>query len=306
MAAGTSGEYVAQGVSITSGSVYAQDWYVAPGSGITYVQLPFNVSAFSGNLYADFNIQSCTVTATSAGVTARAVVLANGWCWVSDTATATATGSQPAAYLWPVQSGTAGFAPSATWAGTEYLYAWNADFTQASVATSPIVTTSASATRAADAVYITLPANLLPTNGYTLRAKGIFGPSTGSTRIFAEGGLTSLAGATIGTDSAGTGVRVLARSGNARGDTATMGGALGASSVFNAAVSGGPSFVAALNGTRYSSGATPGQSSWAGGLSLGARTQQGGGNAYSNTYLQAIELDGYAATPAQAQSKTLH
>jgi hypothetical protein len=98
---------ISQNVAVTSGNRYPQSWIAKAGANDgRYIQVSYSntpSTAFSTD-FADFDLITCTVTATGASSSvdvtpnyneAGTQLLANGWCrvWVFDTAVATVTGS---------------------------------------------------------------------------------------------------------------------------------------------------------------------------------------------------------------------
>lgn len=153
----------------STGTVLTQSWFVKFESGVRYVQLPLDGTAFSGSRYANFDLQLGTVTQTSgASVTASISDEGDGWFRISATSTTSGTGTSGAGYLWVVSSGTAGFAPSFTATGTETLLATGAQLETGPIATAYIPTTTAAVTVG---------------NPFTMVAWGEFPNSTGTQQL---------------------------------------------------------------------------------------------------------------------------
>lgn len=117
----------------------------------------------TNNAGAWFNLTTCTVGTTEPGVTAVATLAANGWCRAAITFTsaagATVNRVQP-------QIATAdGNSATRVGDGVSGFYIWQADLQAGSFMTSPIVTTTAAATRPADSIVLSGIATGLP---YTL------------------------------------------------------------------------------------------------------------------------------------------
>lgn len=112
-----------------SGQTYTQSWFVKAGTGIRYIQLPMASAGFSGNWYANFDLQTGTVTATSGSVSPSIAAVDNGWYRVAVTATANASSAAAdGGYLYAVSSGTATFGMAGSFSGGETMFVWGADF----------------------------------------------------------------------------------------------------------------------------------------------------------------------------------
>jgi hypothetical protein len=142
--------------SVTSGTLYRSSVYLKMGTQ-RYVSLSYP-SATSTRLWATFDLLNGTVTG-SWGDLGTITPVGNGWYRISGAETAGATAS---AYL-ELQFNSTGVNPSwpsttqpAAYAGIgSYFYAWGMQGEAGAFASSYIATTSASATRTADAASMT-------------------------------------------------------------------------------------------------------------------------------------------------------
>lgn len=117
-------------IGVTAGVTYTMRWSVKQENGVRYIHLPLASAGFSGNRYANFDIQTGVVTQTSgASVSAGIVPTGNGWwtIYITSTADITANGID-CGYLYPANSGTATFGAAFTGAtGTESFLFWGGD-----------------------------------------------------------------------------------------------------------------------------------------------------------------------------------
>lgn len=164
------------GLALSSGQTYTAAYYVK-AAGRTWVAL--NLAAGFGNERAYFNLSSGTVGSVSGG-TASIYPLANGWWRVSLSSTATATSGA----IW-LELASANGTISYTGAGTVGAYFWQADVQPGAFVTSPIVTTTASATRAADNASVTGLGSILAAP-VTLVAWGQLASADGTSRRLAQ------------------------------------------------------------------------------------------------------------------------
>jgi hypothetical protein len=89
---------VAGAINVVSGQVYNISVYAKIKE--RHISIRFDGAAFSGNPYAHFDLTTCAVNSVGSGVTATAESLANGWCRLIGTMTATSTGAAyPGFYL---------------------------------------------------------------------------------------------------------------------------------------------------------------------------------------------------------------
>lgn len=124
---------------------------------------------------AVFDLTTCDVRGSPGGTTytsisARAVAQANGWCWISVTATSVTTA--PTGYfIGPTDNS----ATVAAWEGAtgvlSDVYLWNAQTEKAAYAGPPILTTSGAAARQQDVMFIT---GLSAIVNYPVTVKGVW------------------------------------------------------------------------------------------------------------------------------------
>lgn len=137
---------ISGGATFVAGQPYTISAY-AKSSNRT-LQLTFNGAQFSSD-YANFDLSSGTVSASSAGTTTKITAIGGGVYRCSLTATATASGSG-VYYALMANSPTAVRAVSYAGDGISYISAWGLQLEQASVASSYIPTTTTSVTRTAE------------------------------------------------------------------------------------------------------------------------------------------------------------
>ena len=143
---GTGEKWIYSTPTITAGSVYTYSIFAKKGErDFIYINAYSN-----GNFRAWFNLNTGTIGATDAGVSAKIENYSNGWYKCSVTITAV-TGVQ--FYLLGVSN--ANNVVDYSGNGTSGIYIWGAQAEQSSYPTSYIPTTSSSATRVADACYKT-------------------------------------------------------------------------------------------------------------------------------------------------------
>ncbi len=143
----STGSHIAfQTISFVSGTTYTASIYAKAGE-----RTRLNILCVTGFLVnASFDLANGTILGTPVG-TALIETLANGWyrCSVSIAATATGGGNLQFRLI------DTGTNISYTGDGTSGLYLWQADLQAGAFPSSPIVTTSASVTRAADVLTYT-------------------------------------------------------------------------------------------------------------------------------------------------------
>lgn len=136
--------YVAQTISLTSGTSYTFSVYAKAGER-TQVRLRVDGTAMFAN--AQFNLSSGVVSSGTGTITN----VGNGWYRCSVTGTSDLTGSNTVAIYLLDGSGATNY----TGDGYSGLYVWGAQLEAGAFATSYIPTTAASATRQADAASMT-------------------------------------------------------------------------------------------------------------------------------------------------------
>jgi hypothetical protein len=144
----TGNHILQQLVSVTSGLAYTMGVFVKAGTA-QWIQLVFSTNGFSGAKYRNFDL----VNGVQGAGTASATITEVGSAWpgvyyITYTDTATATVAAGFDIFMIAADGT-GRAPSTTGANRT-AFIWQADLQQASTLSSPIFTTSAAGTRAAD------------------------------------------------------------------------------------------------------------------------------------------------------------
>lgn len=182
------------------------------------------------------------------------------------------------------------------------IYAYGFQGGPYSFETSLVPTTSSAATRAADVAFLAV----VPSGpSYTLIEKALYPATWVANAVFAEGATAvsgTLKGATISTGSISGFLRLLQRSGMARGDTDGSNPSIGASAQFTAAMStDGTTTAFSVNGATATSGATPAQADWSGGISIGSRT---GSSNWANTSIKSLTLSNAAASQAVLNGRT--
>ena len=142
--------------SVSSGETWTISIFAKKGSGTNapdIIQLTHSFGAFGSGQYANFNISTGVVTASSGG-TARIEDVSNGWYRCSFTATSTSSGIDVLAVAFVNDNPTATRLPSYTPLSNSDVYLWGAQLEQQSQVTSYIPTDGATATRSADVCYI--------------------------------------------------------------------------------------------------------------------------------------------------------
>ena len=129
--------YIQQSYSYIAGSAYSLCRVVKAG-GTGFVQIPFESAAFSGNLFANFDLTSGAVGNKSGSVTASIAPLGNGFflCVASAVATSTASGNT---HLWLLNSNGLSFAPAYTGSGGTALYHYTSGNFQGTLTAAQII-----------------------------------------------------------------------------------------------------------------------------------------------------------------------
>ncbi len=139
-------------------TLYTLSIYVKPGT-LSFVQLTATSGVFSTK-YANFDLSTATITATSEVYNPKIDTIGNGWYRISVSLFANLTGTSNI-YINPIKTTTAVRNASATWAGTETIYYFGAQIEQSTYMSSYIPTTTASVTRSADKLTIGSPNDIL-------------------------------------------------------------------------------------------------------------------------------------------------
>jgi hypothetical protein len=137
--------------SYTSGTSYTTSAFVKAGTA-NRVQLTFGSTRFGTGQYANFYLSGAGSISASAGGTGSIRQLADGWYRISFTAAATVSGSDPAGVLAFLSTGSETRLPTITSAQNVYVSCWQVE--AATFASSYIMTTTASVTRASDVCQI--------------------------------------------------------------------------------------------------------------------------------------------------------
>jgi hypothetical protein len=198
---GAAQHYVAQSISFTSGTAYTLSTF-AKAAELSGVQLTLGSGAFSTLPFCNFDLTT-GVAGTPSNCTATMQALSNGWYRCSITATATAT-TAANIVVSLARDNTESRLPSFSSDGNGiYLYQGQLELGQG--ASSPIPTTTASVTRAADVPY---NSGLATLPEFTVVAEGIpnspdtmpgvqtiagYDDGTATNRVYAFRGITSQA-----------------------------------------------------------------------------------------------------------------
>ena len=157
-------------ISFTSGTTYTQTVFAKLGNGSQgqRLQMLFSSGRFTSLPYANFNLQSGTVTATGGSGTATITALSNGWYRCSITATCNSTGNGGGVFMGLITTDTAIREESFAGNTSHFIYAWGAQMELGAYPTTYIPTTTASATRVADS----FSRNNIYTNGLITSSGG--------------------------------------------------------------------------------------------------------------------------------------
>jgi hypothetical protein len=134
-------------IALTSGTKYTGSVFIKAGTG-RYVQLLGGGGAFDQNSYANFDLQTGTITVQGSSATANIVNYGNGWYRCEVAATAVNT-QNDRFYVAVITTANAARAQSHTTALSYYV--WGAQTEAGAYATSYIPTLGTSVTRVADA-----------------------------------------------------------------------------------------------------------------------------------------------------------
>jgi hypothetical protein len=140
-----------ENISFTSGTTYSSSIFVKANTG-RYVQLLGGGSSFDGNSYANFDLQTGTITFTGSSATAKIVSYGSGWyrCEISASAESTANDRF---YFGVITTATAARGEVHTTALSYYV--WGGQTETGAYATSYIPTLGTSVTRVADSAFKT-------------------------------------------------------------------------------------------------------------------------------------------------------
>jgi hypothetical protein len=160
-------------ISFTSGTTYTQTVFAKLGNGSQgqRLQMLFSSGRFTLQPYANFNLQSGTITATGGSGTASITALTNGWYRCSLTATCNSTGVGGGVFMGLITTDTAVREESFEGIISHFIYAWGAQVETGSVPTSYIPTTTAAITRAADVITKTGVSSLIGQTEGTIYAE---------------------------------------------------------------------------------------------------------------------------------------
>jgi hypothetical protein len=198
---GSAQHYVAQSISFTSGIAYTLSTF-AKAAELSAVQLTFGSGAFSTLPFCNFNLTT-GVAGTPSNCTATLQALPNGWYRCSITATATATAAANIVVSL-ARDNTETRLPTFSSDGNGVYY-FGAQLEAGTGASSPIPTTTAAVTRAAEIAYTSGLATLPE---FTVVAEGIpnspdtmpgvqtlagYDDGTATNRVYAFRGITSQA-----------------------------------------------------------------------------------------------------------------
>jgi hypothetical protein len=169
-----------ENISFTSGTTYSSSIFVKANTG-RYVQLLAGGSSFDNNSYANFDLQTGTVTFTGSSATAKIVSYGNGWyrCEISASAASTANDRF---YFGVITTATAARGEVHTTALSYYV--WGGQTEAGAYATSYIPTLGTSVTRVAEVASKTGISSLIGQTEGTLFASFV---DTESSRIIAIG-----------------------------------------------------------------------------------------------------------------------
>lgn len=131
--------YNASGITSVSGVSYRHGVFVKPEAGITWVRL---APQYTSALNAWYNISNCTVGTVNTGITARAVSVGNGWCYIEAIRAADNTSSFWQLYSQQSDGQTTSFLGSIS----NTMLVWGALLNPAASPPDYIPTTSAAAT----------------------------------------------------------------------------------------------------------------------------------------------------------------
>ncbi len=290
---GTSNPHrVSQAVSVVSGTAYTLSVFVKVAN-VNFIQLVFGTPTYfpAGN-GAWFNVSTGVVVSTGTSTTSTITSVGNGWYRCGITVTAVGTGSVNF-FLNPSDNSS-----SATYTGTNgrtSVYLWQAQLEAGTGASSPVPTTTAAVTRAADVPVLT---GLSVPDGSTLVLEGrvpAFITTDARTGIstndnanrtwFVYNGTTLTANVTV----AGGSVGVLAT-------------AVSANAAFKAAVAtSGGAYRAAINGGAVGTGSGAASATM---TQADIGTGVGGSSRYWNNTISRIRIYNRALPDAQLQSLT--
>jgi hypothetical protein len=141
--------WIYQGTSFSNSTAYTISFYAKY---VSRQNMTVNIYNGSSSQYVAYNIQNGTILGSTGDVTASITSVGNGWYRIVYTRTMAASGSPN------FRIGLADDTGSETYTGSnKQVYVWGFQCEASSYATSYIPTTSASATRVADVMYVNLP-----------------------------------------------------------------------------------------------------------------------------------------------------
>lgn len=160
----TGNQHRTQNVTLPAAGVYTISAFLKPNS---YTKAELGAAATGTFPTVFFDLVTGTISQQAAGITNATIqAIANGWFYCTATYTADASHLTAQQHSFAITLGNSiGF----TGDGTSNGYAWQYQVEAGAVATSPIVTTSAAATRAADVLTLNWGSLGVPDGTYTLR-----------------------------------------------------------------------------------------------------------------------------------------
>jgi hypothetical protein len=160
----TGNQHRTQNITLPAAGVYTISAFLKPNS---YTKAELGAAATGTFPTVFFDLAAGTISQQAAGITNATIQpAANGWFYCTATYTADAAHLTSQQHSFAITLGNSiGF----TGDGTSNGYAWQYQVEAGAVATSPIVTTSATATRTADVLTLNWASLGVPDGSYTLR-----------------------------------------------------------------------------------------------------------------------------------------